>query len=95
MRVELSGCVEPWQPEFAHDRVQPAVAQIQALHFVERHRARADAVEDRDLIAAFVRGAIAVETFRDRERGSVCVSRGDESGRGARTEPRECRRPFG
>src|SRR5256885_9482644 len=68
------------------DGVELSVAEVEPLHFGERHRARADAVEDRDLIAAFVDGAIAVESLRHRERRTVRAARGDEARRGTRAE---------
>ena len=77
------------------DGVERSVAEVEPLHLGERHRARADAVEDRDLIAAFVDGAIAVEALRDRQRRTVRVARGDEARRGTRTEAGVARRPFG
>src|ERR1051325_10053312 len=75
-------------------RVELPVAQVEPLHLGERHGARADAVEDRDLIAALVDGAVAVEGFRDGERGPVRVARGDEARLRLRTEARIRRRPL-
>jgi hypothetical protein len=47
------------------DCVGFAVTQIEAGGFVASERARAAAAEDGHLIAAFVDGAIAVDSFRD------------------------------
>ena len=60
-------------------REERAVAQVEPLHLGAVERARADAVEDRDLVAALVDGAVAVEPLRERYRRAVGVARGDRA----------------
>ena len=74
MRIDLLGLLligrgAALSPGVVVDEPRRAVlAQIQLLHFVEMERTRADAAEDGDLVAGFVDGAIAFETFRQRQR---------------------------
>src|SRR3954449_13173105 len=77
------------------DGVERAVAEVEPLHLGERHRTRADAVEDRDLIAAFVDRAIAIEPLRYCQRGTVRATRCDEARRGTRAEAGVAPGPFG
>src|SRR5262245_835090 len=79
---------EHWWPRWiVGDRVQLALSKVQALHLRERERARTETSEDRDLVAALVHGAIAVEPLRDRQRRTPRSIRGDQGGRRAGAEP--------
>src|SRR5437773_7500674 len=75
-------------------RVHLSVAEVETLHLEERHRPRADAIEDRDLIAALVDRAIAVETLGDGQRWADGAPPRDEPRRGTRTESRVGGRPL-
>ena len=71
------------------NRVEFAVAKIQALHFLEIERARATASEYGHLIAAFVYTAIAINAFGDSQRRPMGVVSGNQPGSRARAETRK------
>src|SRR6266849_717711 len=64
---------------------------VETLSFGAVERARATAAEHRELVARFVDGTVAVNPFRNSDRGTTRVRRGDEFGRGPRAESREMR----
>src|SRR5947208_2241567 len=75
-------------------RLAAAVDEQLAL-LLHRERPRADAAEDRDLPARLVDRAVAMQAFRNRQRGLAGSIRRDQLGLGLRTESIEPRLALG
>ena len=83
-----------WTRRRVRHRIDLPVAQKHPLGFLLVQRPRASAIENRHLVAAFIHGAIAIDAFRNRQRGTRGPIRRDQLGRGPRTESevvRDCR----
>src|SRR5262249_37585663 len=68
------------------NRVDLAVADVEPLHLFEVERARAAAVEDRDLVARLVDRAVAVDALEDGQGLARDLEMGDQPRRGLRRE---------
>src|ERR1035438_9759250 len=66
------------------NRIELAIAKIQALHFLQVEGARASASEDRHLISALIYAAIAIDAFGDGQRASSCGMSRNQFGSGTR-----------
>src|SRR5206468_2448355 len=67
----------------AHTVCRNASKIQQAFHLRFGHRPRSDAIEDRELIAALVHGAVALEALGDADACSSQCARGDEARNGS------------
>src|SRR5437870_8011936 len=88
-RALSSGAPHGWCGRVAGHGVHLAVSHIQPLHFIQPERARAAAAEDCELIAAFVDGAVAIQTLRECDRFALRLISCDQLGLWRRTESPE------
>src|SRR5579864_5580820 len=73
------------------DGIKLSIAEVQSLRLGAIERARSSPAKNRELIAGFVHGAVAVDAFGNSECRTPCPGRSDQFRRGTRAEAGEMR----